>query len=318
MSTSTIPASIDSINIRRAHDIIRPYIRLTPVITVPGSDFGLGPFPLSLKLELMQHSGSFKARGAFANLLLRDVPAAGVAAASGGNFGAAVACAAKRLGIPARIFVPTISSPAKVAKIRDYGADLAIVGQDYDDALAACNAWAQETGALQVHAFDQTETILGQGTVGAELSEQVPGLDTVITGVGGGGLIGGVAAWFAGKARVVGVEPEGAPTLTEAMRAGCPVDAPVGSVAADSLAPRRVGDLAFPIARAYVDPVICVTDEEIERAQATLWQSLRIIAEPGGSAAFAALLSGRYTPKPDERVAVVVSGGNTTPQVSSR
>ena len=317
MSTSTLPASIDSANIRRTLDIIRPYVRQTPIITVPGSDFGLGDFPLTIKLELMQHAGCFKARGAFANLLMRDVPAAGVVAASGGNHGAAVAYAARRLGIPARTFVPTIASPAKVARIRDYGADLTIVGDLYDDALAASIGWAEQSGALKVHAFDQTETLLGQGTLGAELSEQVPGLQTVLVGVGGGGLLGGVAAWFAGKTRVIGVEPEGAPTLTEAMRAGRPVDAPAGSVAADSLAPLRVGELMFPIAQAYVDRVICVTDDEITRAQATLWQSLRVMAEPGGSAAFAAVLSGRYVPERGERVAVVVSGGNTTPGVSS-
>jgi threonine dehydratase len=313
MSTSTIHAPIDSANIRRTLDVIRPYVRQTPVITVPGSDFGLGDFSLTIKLELMQHAGCFKARGAFANLLMRHVPPAGVVAASGGNHGAAVAYAARRLGIPARIFVPTIASPAKVAKIRDYGADLSIVGDLYDDALAASIGWAGQSGALQVHAFDQAETLLGQGTLGAELSEQVPGLQTVLVGVGGGGLIGGVSSWFAGKTRVIGVEPEGAPTLTEAMRAGRPVDAPAGSVAADSLAPLRVGELMFPIAQAYVDRVICVTDDEIVRAQATLWQSLRVMAEPGGSAAFAAVLSGRYVPQRDERVAIVVSGGNTSP-----
>ena len=298
-------------DIAAVREVIRPYVRTTPVVEVRGTDFGLRDLPIVLKLELLQHSGSFKARGAFANLLTRKIPAAGVVAASGGNHGVAVAYAAMRLGVPAKIFVPTVASPAKVARIRAYGAELAIVGDLYADALEASEAWIARTAALRVHAFDQTETLLGQGTLGMELGEQAT-VDTVLVPVGGGGLIGGVAAWFGGSVKVVGVEPESAPTLTEALKSGRPVDAPAGGIAADSLAPRRVGELMFPIARAHVARVALVSDEAIRRAQEALWSAVRIVAEPGAAAAFATLLSGAYTPAAGERVGVVVSGGNST------
>jgi threonine dehydratase len=291
--------------------LIRPHIRRTPVIEADGADFGLDPLHVTFKLELHQHSGSFKARGAFANLLTRKVPPAGVVAASGGNHGAAVAYAAMRLGVPAKIFVPSVSSPAKVRRIRDYGADLVVGGARYADALAASEAWVARSGALPVHAFDQMETLLGQGTLGMEFEEQAPALDTLLVAVGGGGLIGGIAAWYAGKIKVVGVEPEAAPTLSKALEAGRPVDAEAGGIAADSLAPRRVGALMFPIAERHVSGVALVADEAIRTAQEALWKVLRIAAEPGGAAAFAALLSGRYRPRPGEHVGVVVSGGNT-------
>ena len=245
--------------------------------------------PLTLKLEQLQHAGSFKARGAFANLMLRQVPAAGVVAASGGNHGVAVAYAAKQLGIPARIFVPTVASPAKIDRIRRYGAELVVTGDRYADALAASETWAHSSGALPVHAFDQLETILGQGTLGLELSRQAADVDTVIAAVGGGGHIAGIAAWYRGDVRVIGVEPTLAPTLFDAFKAGRPVDAPAGGVAADSLAPKRVGELAFPIAKAFVERVVLVEDEDILRAQATLWDAARIVAEPGGATAMAAL-----------------------------
>lgn len=290
---------------------IRPHIRRTPMIEVDGADFGLAPVRVSLKLELLQHSGSFKARGAFANLLLREVPDAGVVAASGGNHGAAVAYAAMTLRRPATIFVPSVASPAKKARIRDYGADLVVAGERYADALAASERWAAGSGALPVHAFDQAETLLGQGTIGLELAEQAPALDTLLVAVGGGGLIGGIAAWYAGAITVIGVEPEAAPTLTRALAAGRPVDAEAGGIAADSLAPRRVGERVFPIARRYVDRVVLVSDAAIREAQDALWNVVRIVAEPGGAAALAALLSGRYRPRPEERVGVLVSGGNT-------
>jgi threonine dehydratase len=298
-------------DIAAAERLIRPHIRRTPVVEIDGADFGLGPAPIAFKLELLQHSGSFKARGAFANLLMRKVPKAGVAAASGGNHGAAVAYAAMRLGLPARIFVPAISSPAKIARIRDYGADLVVDGERYADALAASEAWVAQSGALPVHAFDQRETLLGQGTIGLELEEQLPKLDTLLVAVGGGGLIAGIAACYAGRIGVVGVEPEAAPTLTRALAAGRPVDAEAGGIAADSLAPRRIGELVFPIAQRFVDPVILVADAAIRQAQEALWKGLRVVAEPGGAAAFAALLSGRYRPAAGERVGVLVSGGNT-------
>ena len=298
-------------NIASAYGLIRPHIRRTPVIAANGADFGLDPIALTFKLELLQHAGAFKTRGAFANLLMRQVPAAGVVAASGGNHGVAVAYAAMKLGIAAKIFLPTISSPAKIRRIGDYGADLAVGGERYADALAASEAWVAQSGALPVHAFDQTETLLGQGTIGLELDEQAPDLDTLLVPVGGGGLIGGIAAWYGGRIKVVGVEPEASPTLERALAAGQPVDAEAGGIAADSLAPRRVGTLMFPIAQRHVDRVVLVTDDAIRQAQKALWSALRIVAEPGGAAAFAAVASGRYRPQPGERVGVMVSGGNT-------
>jgi threonine dehydratase len=298
--------------IEATHSVIEPWVRRTPVVTASGADFGLPAFPLMLKLELLQHSGSFKVRGAFANLLAREIPAAGVVAASGGNHGAAVAYAAMRRGVPAKIFVPTVSSPAKIARIRGYGADLTIIGERYAEALAASEDWAADSGAVSVHAFDQIETLLGQATLGRELAGQAPALDTLLVAVGGGGLIAGIASWYGRTIRLVGVEPQGAPTLTEALRAGRPVDAEAGSIAADSLAPRRVGELVFPIASSFVDRVVLVSDEDIRRAQAGLWNALRVVAEPGGAAALAALLCGAYVPGPGEQVGVVVSGGNTT------
>lgn len=298
-------------DITRVHDVIAPYIRHTPVLHADGPDVGLASFPLTLKLELMQHGGSFKARGAFTHLLTRSIPPAGVVAASGGNHGIAVAYAARRLGIPATIFVPTVSSPVKIARIRGYGADVVVIGDRYADALEASERFAAESRALPIHAYDQIETLLGQGTLARELAGQVPHDATVLVAVGGGGLLGGVAAWHAGgPARVVGVEPVGAPTLTDALKAGRPVDAPAGSVAADSLAPRRVGELMFPIAQRHVDRVLLVEDDEIVRAQDVLWDVFRLVLEPGGAAAFAALLSGRYTPATGEHVVVVLCGGN--------
>jgi threonine dehydratase len=292
-------------------------VRVTPVVESNGAEFGLASTPLVFKLEQLQHSGSFKARGAFANLLLRKVPAAGVVAASGGNHGAAVAYAAMRLQVRARIFVPTVSSPAKIQRIRDYGAELVVGGDRYADALAASEAWVRESGALPVHAFDQEETLLGQGTLARELATQAPDLDTLLVAVGGGGLIGGIAAWYAGAVRVIGVEPDGAPTLFDALAAGHPVDAPAGSIAADSLAPRRVGALMFPIAQAHVARVALVTDDAIRRAQEALWSVLRVVAEPGAAAPFAALLGGAYQPAAGERVGVVVSGGNTVLRIGA-
>ena len=298
--------------IERCERLIRPYIRRTPVMTLDRSELDLPAGPLTLKLELLQHSGSFKARGAFTNLLTREIPKAGVVAASGGNHGAAVAYAAMRLKKPASIFVPSVSSPAKIARIRDYGADLHVGGNLYAEALAASEAWVQQTGALPVHAFDQNETIMGQGTLAIELEQQAPDIDTVLVSVGGGGLVAGVAAWYAGRVKVIGVEPTTAPTLTKALEAGHPVDAEAGGLAADSLAPRRIGERVFPIAQKFAPRTVLVSDEAIAEAQKTLWRALRIVAEPGGACAFSAITSGAYRPAAGERVAVVISGGNTT------
>jgi threonine dehydratase len=311
MVMSNVSDAVNPEQIARCEKLIRPYIRRTPVIEIDAADVGLAPGSVFLKLELFQHSGSFKARGAFANLLARKVPAAGVVAASGGNHGAAVAYASMKLKVPAKIFIPSVSSPAKIARIREYGADLVIEGDRYADALAASEAWAQQSGAMPVHAFDQDETMLGQGTIGLELDQQA-GFDTLLVPVGGGGLIAGLAAWYAGRIKVVGVEPLAAPTLTKALQAGHPVDAEAGGLAADSLAPRRIGARVFPIARNHVASTVLVADTAIRRAQDVLWQALRIVAEPGGAAAFSALISGAYRPQSGERMAVIISGGNTT------
>lgn len=292
--------------------LIRPYVRRTPVISIDAAELGLAAGELVLKLEQLQHSGSFKARGAFTNLLRREVPTAGVVAASGGNHGAAVAYAAGILGIPARIFVPEVSSAAKISRIRSYGAELVVSGASYSDALALSQDAVASSGAMPVHAYDQVETMLGTGTVAIELGQQAPAVTTVLAGVGGGGLLAGLCAAYDGRVRVVGAEPEDAPTLTRALKAGRPVDAPVGSVAVDSLAPRRAGELTLPVIARYAGGVVLVSDAAILRAQQLLWDRLRVVAEPGGCAALAALLSGRYVPAPDEVVAVVISGANTT------
>lgn len=310
MTTAHDPDPLSRARIEATERVIRPHVRRTPLIEVESRDFGLAGGPLTLKLELLQHTASFKPRGAFANLLLREVPAAGVAAASGGNHGAAVAYAAMTLGIPATIFVPRVAAPAKIERIRAYGASLVVEGERYADALARCERWTAESGALGIHAFDQIETLLGQASVGLELEAQAPAVDTLLVAVGGGGLIGGIAAWYRGRVKIIAVEPESAPTLHRALEAGHPVDAEAGGIAADSLAPRRVGELMFPLARDFVERVALVSDEAIRRAQESLWRTLRLPAEPGGAAAFAALLSGAYVPGPSERVAVLVCGGN--------
>jgi len=302
---------IDRAAIAATHTLIRPHVRHTPILTVDGRDVGVNTGPLRFKLEFLQHSGSFKARGAMAHLVGQPSPPAGVVAASGGNHGAAVAFAAQRLGIPATIFVPGIAAPAKLDRIRGYGADLVVVGGHYVEALAASQEHAARTGARQIHAYDAADTLLGQGTVGLELEQDAPDLDTLLVAVGGGGLIGGIAAWYEGRVRVVAVEPDAAPTLHAALAAGQPADVEVGGIAADSLGARRVGSLMFPLAQAHVAASVLVTDESIRQAQAVLWDALRVVVEPGGATAFAALLHGRYRPAPGERVAVLLCGANT-------
>jgi threonine dehydratase len=297
--------------IQATERVIRPYIRRTPILEVDGSEFGLDSIKIVFKLELFQHAGSFKARGAFTNMLTRKVPAAGVVAASGGNHGCAVAFAAMKLGKPATIFVPSVASQAKLDRIRGYDAELIIAGDRYAESLEASEAWTKQSGALPIHAYEGDETLLGQGTLGLELEEQDPKLDSLLVAVGGGGLIGGVASWYQNKVKVIAVEPTEAPTLQLALKAGRPVDSPAGGIAADSLAPRQVGQQMFPIAQRFVQSSLLVTDEEILAAQKRLWEATRIIAEPGGATAFAALLSGRYKPEHGQRVGVIVCGGNT-------
>jgi threonine dehydratase len=303
---------ISAEQIRATYAVIAPHIRRTPLLDVDGDDFGLAVPRLTLKLESLQHAGSFKARGAFTHLLTRQLPQAGVVAASGGNHGAAVAFAAMKLKVPAKIFVPSIASPAKIQQITDYGANLLVGGERYADALAASEAWVTSSGAMPIHAYDQVETLLGQGTVGLELEAQAEKLTTLLIAVGGGGLIAGISSWYGGRIKIVGVEPEQAPTLTRAFEAGRPVDAEAGGIAADSLAPRRVGELVFPIIRRHVEKTVLVTDDAIRDAQRRLWKTLRVVAEPGGAAAMAALTSRRYVPAEGERVGVLICGGNTT------
>ena len=297
--------------IKEFYPILASHVRKTPVVFVNGSEFGLEPVPLALKLELLQHSGSFKARGAITNLLTRTVPKAGVVAASGGNHGVAVAFATRKFHVHAKVYVPTVASISKIERIRAYGAELVVGGDRYADALAESQKWAEKSGAMTIHAYDQRETMLGQSTIGLEFEEQVPDLDTLLVAVGGGGLIGGIASWFAGRIRIVGVEPAEAPTLTRALEAGRPVDAEAGGIAADSLAPRRLGELTFPIAQKYIDRVLLVNDQDIRAAQQLLWKEMRILAEPGGAATFASLLSRKYKPAVSERVGVLICGGNT-------
>jgi threonine dehydratase len=298
-------------DIRAAHARIKPHVRRTPAIRVDAADFGVTlNNPLALKLEFLQHTGSFKPRGAFNNLLSRPVPAAGVAAASGGNHGAAVAYAAQRLGHKAAIFVPDVSAPVKIARIKSYGADTRVGGARYADALDACEKHIAKSGALSVHAYDATETIAGQGTVGLEWEQDAPELDTVLVAVGGGGLIAGIAAWYGRRVKVVGIEPEGSRCLHASLEAGRPVDVTVESIAADSLGARNTGQLVYDIARANVDHVALVPDDAIVAAQRALWERLRIAAEPGGAAALGALIAGRYAPHPDEKVGVLLCGAN--------
>ena len=298
--------------IAETYERIKSHVRRTPVVDVDAAELGLPPGTLTLKLELLQHAGSFKARGAFANLTGQAVPAAGVAAASGGNHGAAVAFAAQKLGHAAHIFVPTISSPAKIERIRSYGADLVIEGSRYAEALERCRAFVARTGALSVHAYDAPLTLLGQGTVGLELEHQAPDIDTLLVAVGGGGLIGGIAAWYQGRVKVIGVEPEAAPTLHAALKAGSPVEVSVSGLAADSLGASRIGGIPFDIAREHVAGSVLVPDDAIRKAQLVLWDRLRIASEPGGAAVLAALLTGAYAPARGERVGLLICGGNTT------
>ncbi len=300
--------TITRAEIEAAHARIAPYIRRTPVLKL-GSAFGHDG-RVSLKLEFLQHAGSFKTRGAFNTLLSMEVPAVGVAAASGGNHGAAVAYAAKQLGVRARIFVPEISSPAKIAVIRSHGAEVVIGGARYADAQAACDLYVAEAGALRVHPFAAEGTMIGQGTAALEWEQDEPDLDTVLVAVGGGGLISGIASWWAGRVKVVGVEPEGSRALHAALQAGGPVDVDVDSVAADSLGARNTGDLVYSVCRQTVDHVALVTDEAIRDAQRLLWRDYRIASEPGGAAALAALISGAYMPSLNERVGVLLCGAN--------
>ncbi len=303
---------IDRAAIAEVYHVIRGHIRRTPTIDIGPGDLGLRQAgTITLKLEHLQHTGSFKARGAFANLLTSDIPPAGVAAASGGNHGAAIAYAAGKLGHAARIFVPDYASETKVERIRTYGAQVEKAGDRFADVLSACTAYVEETGARNVHAYDQRETLWGQGSIGLELETQSPNIETLLVAVGGGGLIGGIAAWYQERIGIVGVEPSTSCALFAALDADQPVDVDVSGLAADSLGAQRIGDLGFALARTFVERVALVDDDAIAAAQSLLWDRLRIVAEPGGATALAALIAGSYVPQSGERVCVLVCGGNT-------
>lgn len=299
-------------DIEAAAGRIAGHVRVTPVLRPGAGAFGLD-LDLVLKLELLQHTGSFKPRGAFNRILANEVPPAGVIAASGGNHAAAVAHAATELGIPAEIHVPEAAPAIKLERLARYPVDVRRTGALYDDAQAACDLRAAETGALVCHPYDLPEVLAGQGTVGRELEGQAPEVDTVLVAVGGGGLIGGVTSWYRGRTKVVAVEPETSRCLGAALDAGGPVEVPVAGLASDSLGAKRVGAWPFAAAQAWVDHAVTVTDTAIADAQRALWRELRLVVEPGGAAALAALLSGAYRPELDERVAVLVCGANTDP-----
>lgn len=308
MSIASVPARSD---IAAAGDRIATHVRRTPVLEVASGTFGVET-PLSLKLELLQVTGSFKPRGAFNRMLTAGVGPGGVVAASGGNFGLAVGHAARELGHHAEIFVPSTSPAAKIDKVRATGAQVRVIEGYYDDASAAATSRRDEIDAIWMHPFDQPEVVAGQGTIGRELPEQVPDATTVLVAVGGGGLIGGIASWFAGSdVRVIGVEPETTRCLHASLEAGEPVDVPVSGRAADALGARRPGDIAFAVASAgHVERVVLVGDDAILDAQRALWNELRIFAEPGGAAALAAVMCGAYEPEPGERPVVLVCGAN--------
>ncbi len=300
--------------IRAAQARIAGRVRRTPLLSLAGGAFGLAN-RITLKLEYLQHAGSFKSRGAFNTLLSQAVPAAGVTAASGGNHGAAVAYAAQALGHKARIFVPEISAPAKIAKIREFGAEAVVGGARYDDAQAACDLYAAESGALKIHPFDAWPTMDGQGTTALEwdgqlVEQDISVLDSALVAAGGGGLISGMALWWQRRVKLVGVEPEGSRALYAALQAGSPVDVPVESVAADALGARNVGGKVLAAAQTGVDHVALVPDDAIIAAQRMLWSDYRIAAEPAGAAALAALLCGAYVPAAGEHVGVLVCGAN--------
>lgn len=304
--------TISRVDIESAFARIEGYTRRTPVVALGAGAFG-GATRISLKLELLQHAGSFKPRGAF-NRMLGSPPSTGrVIAASGGNFAVAVAHAAHVLGHDAEIFVPEVASPAKVARLHELGAQVNVIPGFYADALRASEERAHRTSALVMHAYDQFEIVAGQGTVGLELDRQIPDIDTVLVAVGGGGLIGGIASWFAGRVRVIGVEPRLAPTMHQALAVGRPVEIEVAGLAADSLGAGIAGQWGFKAVSNFVDHVVLVEDDDIRNAQRSLWDEVRIVAEPGGAAALAALISGAYRPTDGEHVVVLVCGGNTDP-----
>ncbi|MEC5213724.1 threonine dehydratase [Polaromonas sp. CG_9.5] len=289
------------------------FIRQTPLWKLPGKALSIDCAEVWLKLEHLQTGGSFKARGMLNRLLSNPIPASGVIVASGGNAGIATAAAARELGVPCEVFVPEISSPAKRARLAGLGARVVVGGAAYADALQACVARQQETGALLTHAYDQPEVLIGAGTMALEIEAQGGLPDAVLVSVGGGGLIGGVASWFGQRSRVVALEPELSPALFRAREAGQPVDVAVSGIAADSLGARRIGALAWEATQAHVRDALLLTDESIRTAQRWLWQELKLAVEPAAALPLAALQSGRYVPRANETVCLVICGANLDP-----
>ena len=294
---------------------VAPHVRRTPLWVLPGDELGLaGPaFEVWLKLEQLQVSGSFKARGMFNRLLDNRIPAAGVIAASGGNAGIATATAARALGVPAEIFVPTVISPAKRERLEGLGARVVVTGAVYAEALAACEKRQRETGALMTHAYDQPEVLAGAGTLAREIEQQRGVPDALLVSVGGGGLIGGIASWFAGRTQVVALEPQGAPTLHRALAAGTPVDVEVSGLAADALGARRIGALAWEVVQRHPVTSLLLDDAAIREAQRLLWQSFKLAVEPAAALPLAALRSGAWRPLEAQRVCLIVCGANVDP-----
>ncbi len=289
------------------------FIHTTPLWKLPGKALGVNCAEVWLKLEHLQTGGSFKARGMLNRLLSNPIPASGVIVASGGNAGIATAAAARELGVRCEVFVPEVSTPAKRAKLAALGAEVVVTGAAYADALKACLTRQQKTGALLTHAYDQPEVLAGAGTMAAEIEEQGGVPDSVLVSVGGGGLIGGVASWFEQRSRVVALEPELAPTLYKAREAGEPVDVAVSGIAADSLGAKRIGSLAWDVTQAHVRDSLLLTDESIRAAQLRLWKELKLAVEPAAALPLAALQSGRYTPRADEKVCLIICGANLDP-----
>jgi threonine dehydratase len=307
--------TVDRSTIEAAAARIAPHVRRTPLWTLDSRALGLpgAPYEVWLKLEHLQVAGSFKARGMFNRLLANEIPTAGVIAASGGNAGIATAAAARALGVPAEIYLPSVSSAAKRARLAALGAEVVVAGEVYADALAACVERQRATGALMTHAYDQPEVVAGAGTLGREIELERGVPDRVLVSVGGGGLVGGIAAWFAGRSRVVALEPEQAPTLHAARAAGEPVDVTVGGVAADALGARRIGAIAWTIAQDQVAEALLLSDAAIVEAQRFLWQHLQLAVEPAAALPLAALRSGAVRPQAGENIALIVCGANLDP-----
>nr|WP_315205724.1 threonine/serine dehydratase [uncultured Albidiferax sp.] len=289
------------------------FLRTTPLWKLSGAALGVDCAEVWLKLEHLQVGGSFKARGMLNRLLANPIPASGVVIASGGNAGIATAAAAQALGVRCEVFVPTSSPEAKRARLRDLGAEVVVTGAAYAQAFEACMARQQATGALLTHAYDQPEVLAGAGTLAAEIEAQGGVPDSVLVSVGGGGLIGGIAAWFEQRSRVVALEPERAPTLHSARQAGEPVDVAVGGIAADSLGAKRIGQLGWEVTQRHVKDALLLSDEAIVAAQRWLWKELRLAVEPGAALGLAALQTGAYRPRADEKVALILCGGNVDP-----